>query len=894
MPSLLLSTKIQIPQVRLNSVRRPNLLTRLQQGLAQKLILISAPAGYGKTTLVCEWLSSCGQPYAWVSLDNRDNDPARFWSYFGTALQNVFTSIGEALPKFTLDDNSQLHETPITELINEIDKLGQSLIMVLDDYHLIENQSIHDGLSFLLDHAPAHFHLVIATRADPPLPLARLRARSELLEMRQSDLCFTTAEAADFLNHTMGLQISSEDVARITARTEGWIAGLQMAALSMQNTKDIPGFITTLTGGHHYIFDYLLEEVLERQSPEIRRFLLHTSILEQLTAPLCDAILINETVDESTTLLSDAILEQLEHTNLFIIALDNERRWYRYHALFDELLRNYLGQKYPEQIPILHTRASIWFEGQGLIADAIHHALMANSWERVIALISANIFALLEQNELNTVAKQLDRIAGEKSPARPWLRIGRAWLAAYTGNLDSVESILEAADSDLDRLDNPDDQQSLRGHSLTVRAFAAWVGGRHILAQQTAREALDYLGEADFMIRCLAATVLGLSSSNMPARARAFEQALVYSRKCNISHITFFARGCWAYDLVVQGRLSEALDFCKESLELAKSSKKHQPLPTLSYIHTTIALILWQRNDLNAALHHAREAVAVALQWGQADALHFAYTILGDTLFAVGAVDEAFTVLQQAWQVAHRTSKWFEEITLSQEVEWYVMQNKVESALQRMSIAQINIEDCINKRLSRLLDLSIAQVFLAQEKYDRALAILSVILERMAISEDTYHSVRVLAWQALAYHGLGDKKRALATLENAFTQAEAEGHVRSFFMANGSFTSLLHEARQAGIHPDYVDKLLTNLYRVDKVWAREADAGSGLIEPLSEREMDVLKLLGQNYPDKQIAESLFIAPETVHKHLKNIYEKLGVHRRSDAVTRARELGLLQV
>lgn len=316
MSSKLITTKLHIPQIRAACVPRPHLVLRLQQGLEQKLILISAPAGYGKTTLLCEWLVECGQTTAWVSVDKGDNDPSRFWAYVLAALRDACSSAGSILPEIQTNFDLSSNEILITELINELDKLSLPMILVLDDYHIIETQIIHDGLSFLLEHAPRHFHLVIATRADPPLPLARLRARSEMLELRQTDLSFTLKESAEFLNRTMGLRISPADAARITTRTEGWIAGLQIAALSMQRSDDISGFITAFTGSHHYIFDYLLEEILGRQSPDIRRFLLYTSILDQLSAPLCDALLEGESLRSSSL-----ILEELDHSNLFIVSL---------------------------------------------------------------------------------------------------------------------------------------------------------------------------------------------------------------------------------------------------------------------------------------------------------------------------------------------------------------------------------------------------------------------------------------------------------------------------------------------------------------------------------------------------------------------------------------------
>jgi LuxR family maltose regulon positive regulatory protein len=889
-PAQILSTKLSIPSLRSRLVSRPRLIEKLNQGLECGLILVSGPAGYGKSTLLSDWLSQVGLATAWLSLDDGDNDPARFWAYVIAALQGAFHSFGRTLPD-TLTVSNQPSDAVITQLINALDELSQPLILILDDYHYIVSQTIHEGILFLLEHAPAHFHLVIATRADPPLPLARLRARSDMLEMRQSDLRFTTLEAADFLNHSMGLQISSEDVARITARTEGWIAGLQMVALSMQNTADVSSFITALTGSHRYIFDYLLEEILERQSPEIRRFLLYTSILDQLTAPLCDA-LFRENTDGSPMRSSAVILEELERTNLFIIPLDHERRWYRYHSLFAELLRGYLQQTYADQIRILHTLASAWFEGQGLVADAIHHALMGGDWEGVVGLISANVFALLEQNELNTVARQLDNLASEKGFARPWLWIGRAWLAAYTGQLSTVDSRLDMTEAEISSLEDQEHQQTLRGHCAAIRAFAAWVAGKKDVAIQAAQEALDCLPETDRTIRCQSATVLGLSMKNMDARAQAFAQALDYARGSSVSHVVLFAHGCQAYLLVMQGRLREAHAACREAMELANSSNTRQPLPTLSHVYSTLSGILWEWNDLEAALHYAREAVALARRWGQADALHFAYTNLGEALFANGDVEDALNTLQQAWQIAHRTSAWFEEITVCQEIEWYLAQDNLEAALQRLRLAQLNIDETPKVYFSPLLALSFAQIFLARKEYAKALTEIDSILSALEKQKNIYFQVRVLAWQAKAYRALGQETPAFASLKKALMLAAPEGYMRSFLAAGNALISLLHQARAVRIAPNYVDKLLVFLNGEDKAAPPATGASSRLIEALSEREMDVLKLLAQGCSDKRIAEALVIARETVHKHLKNIYGKLEVHSRGEAVIRARELGLL--
>ena len=462
MPLQMLSTKLSIPPLRSRLVQRPRLIQKLNQGLECGFVLISAPAGYGKSTLLSTWLSRIEFSTSWLSLDDRDNDPSRFLVYLDAAFRGIDPSIDEAFEStlgFTQQPEVEAH---LTRLINHLDQVKDPFCLILDDYHVIQNQIIHHALSFLLEHRPAVLHLIIATRADPPLPLARLRAKSDMLELRQTDLRFTNQEAADFLNHTMGLKISSEDVARITKRTEGWIAGLQMAALSMQSTNDVSGFITAFTGSHHYVFDYLLEEILRRQSPEIHRFLLYTSILDQLTGPLCDALL--DADEESTpSRPSSVILEELEHANLFIIPLDHEQRWYRYHPLFSELLRGYLQKNNSAKIPVLHTRASSWFEGQGMISDAIRHSFAASDGERVVRLISANVFALLEQNELNSVARQLENLTNEHSGARPWLLVGRAWLAAYTGQLSSVEPILNMVETEIGELNSEVELQTLGG-----------------------------------------------------------------------------------------------------------------------------------------------------------------------------------------------------------------------------------------------------------------------------------------------------------------------------------------------------------------------------------------------------------------------------------------------
>jgi LuxR family maltose regulon positive regulatory protein len=832
---------------------------------------------------------------AWISLDDRDNDASRFLAYLSSALRSIDPSIDDVLNS-PISTNSQAEvEAFLTLVINHLALVKQPLYLILDDYHLIQNPAIHNAVNFLIENRPAILHLVISTRADPPLPLAKLRARSGMQELRMADLRFTVQEATGFLNNTMGLQVSPGDIARLNQRTEGWIAGLQMAALSMQNSDNISALINTITGSHHLIFDYLLEEILGKQSTEIQRFLLYTSLLEQLTAPLCDALLDGEQHPQPSR-PSASVLDELEHANLFIIPIDNEQRWYRYHPLFADLLRGYLQKKNPAQIHLLHSKASLWFEQQGLFPDAIRHSFAASDWERVVRLISTNIFALLEQNELNSVARQLESLTAEKNPARPWLLIGHGWLAAYTGQLILVEPILKQAESEISNLKSEEELQRLGGHIAAIRAYTNWIGDKREIASQAAQAALEWLPENEHLIRCQASTLLGLTQYDFNDRTKALEQALGYARQCSPSHVTIFAHGCWAWLLTMQGRLREAHAACFEAIQVANSSNAHQPLPTLSHVYTTLSDVLREWNDLEGALYYSKEAVDLARRWEQADALHFALDILGYAQFASGDIEAAFESLHQAWQVAHRTSAWFEEITITQEIEWHLSMNNLEAALHRLRLAKIDIDKpgkvSVDSFKSPLTCFSVTQVLLAQKKFSKAVDLTKSLMEVIEKKGIGHYLIRLNIWQALAYQGLNQNTNALESLRRALTLAAPEGYVRTFIQEGDALISLLHQASKVGILPDYIGKLLRAFKPSNKNHLLGLVMGHAMVEPLSEREMDVLRLLAQGCNDKKIAENLVIARETVHKHLKNIYGKLDVHSRTEAVARARQLSLL--
>ncbi len=891
----ILSTKLSVPPPRSRLVVRPRLVQKLNQGLECGIVLVSAPAGYGKSTLLSAWLRRLDLPAAWLSLDEDDNDPARFLAYLEAAFRTIDLAAPDASINGTDLSSPAGSEAALTPLINHLAGRTRHCCLVLDDYHVIQNQAIHALIGFLLQHRPACLVLVIATRADPPLPLARLRARSCLAELRLADLRFTPAEAAEFMVHTMGLTVADEDVARLTRRTEGWIAGLQIAALSMQDSADIPGFISSLSGSHHYIFDYLLEEILGRQTPEVQRFLLDTSILELLSAPLCDALFVGDETSAPPRPAS-MVLGELEHANLFILPMDQEQRWYRYHPLFAELLRGYLKKSDPARVAILHTRASAWLEAQGQFSEAIRHSLAAGDWEGVIRLISANIFALLEQNELNNVTRQIASLTGSASPARPWLLVGHAWLLAYTGQLSDVEPILKQIEAEIDSLKSELELQTLGGHIAAIRAYTYWIGDKRDISTRAAQAALDWLPESERLIRCQSATLLSLTSRDPDQSEMALKLALSYAREGRVSHVTIFAHGCWAYLLAMQGRLREAHAAALDAIQLAASSESHQPLPTLSHVYGTLCIVLTEWNDLEAAVRYGKDAVELARRWEQVDALHFALDTLGYALFAAGDVEAAFETMHQAWKVAARTSVWFEQITVAQEADWYLALGDVEAAERRLSQAQVKITDPLQLPLGSfktlLIAMTITQIYLARAAYAHALQLTARLAQEMEQRKVSHYLVRLLLWQARAHLGMGQEDLALIPLNRALALAMPEGYLRTFIREGAPLVPLLEQALQIGIYPEYISRLLAAMGADSERLASRPAAVTRLVEPISPREMEVLKLLEQGCTDKKIAESLVIARETVHKHLKNIYGKLDVHNRTEAISRARELHLL--
>jgi LuxR family maltose regulon positive regulatory protein len=919
MATPLLQTKLYIPPVRPGSVSRPRLIERLNKGvrLNQRLILISAPAGFGKTTLLGEWVASSERPVAWLSLDEGDNDPARFLAYLVAAFQTIEEGIGEgALGALQSPQPSPMQEL-LTALINQINAIPRSFVFVLDDYHLITAQPVHDALAFLLDHLPGNMHLVIATRADPPLPIARLRGRGQLTELRQTDLRFTLGEAAEFLNQVMRLELSADDAAALASRTEGWIAGLQMAAVSMRGREDVGSFVHAFTGSNRYILDYLIEEVLQRQPDGIQTFLLQTSILDRLTGPLCDAVVgISESADQriSDSLArpladSQAVLEYLERANLFVVPLDDRREWYRYHRLFAGLLRQRLHQAQPDLVPILHGRASAWCEQNGLMAEAIDHALSAGDFELATHLVEQAAETAMMHSEVATFLSWTDRLPDELVRTRPSLCLFHAWALLLSGRpMDAVEARLQDAVK-------ADTAASVSGEVTVFRAlFAAYQGNTRQSAELSQR-ALELLPEDSSFFRSLVAGYLGLNYlyvGDVAAATQAFSEAIRIAQQVGNLTIAVLARCHLAELAMLQGQLHEARAGYEQALELATDAGgRQQPIGGLALIG--IGRLLREWNNLEAATRYLLEGIELIRKWGEVGAIS-GYAGLARVKQAQGDTEGVREAIQTAQQLAAKFDAMdVDDLSVAmQRTRLWVMQGDVEAALRwiegRGLDKELNLGELESKASSASLSLletleysTLAWVRIAQGQPDEALVVLRSLLRAAETAGWTGLVIEILTLQALAHQRQGDAAQALTPLEHALSLAEPEGYVRIFLDKGEAMGELLQQAAARGIAMDYVAELLAALGSETKDERRMTELppsssvirpSSSLVEPLSERELEVLRLLTTHLSSTEMAEELVLSVNTVRSHIKNIYGKLNVHRRMDAIQRARELGLL--
>lgn len=924
MTDTLIATKLHIPPTRLTLVRRQRLVERIHEGFHRKLTLISAPAGFGKTTLVTSSVAKTEMLVAWLSLDKNDNQEGRFLNYLIAALQSVDSKIGIGAAQLMSGMQPALSESILTTLINDLDTAGRDIILVLDDYQFISSQAVHEGVAFLLEHIPNTLHLLIATRSDPLLPLARLRARDQMVELRAADLRFTESEAIQFLNDIMDLELKADWITMLEKRTEGWIAGLQMAALSMQNRDDVLGFIEGFSGTNRYILDYLLEDVLARQSPEIQRFLLHTSILERLTAPLCDAVMVNGKEPENeeyegviysgVAVINSSVstLEYLEKANLFLVPLDDERIWYRYHHLFADLLRAQLQRSLnAEGIAKLHVRAAGWYEQDGSILDAIHHAALASEPEMVERFIEQNYMELVSRGEMSGMRYWIGDLSRELIYSRPWLCIYEAYSHSWFGELDDAAILLEETENRIRSETATPDIQALRGHLVYVKSRVTAMRGNIHQAIEYCLESRKLIPADNLALQLDTRITLGYEYflSGDYAKASQNLNKVIQIGKTVGAVINTVAASCVMARLYAnQGLMHKAYEIYQTTAQSIPDQGNHH-LGARSLVEIGIADLLCEWNDLDAALVHMDKGLTLISKWDKADDLVLAYITLARIHLAQANIRDATESLKKAAHLV-RTRGVFSEarhIVEYTQVKLWLVQGDLQAAIRWAASQEerLNADDLLGFE-NELIHISQARVLNAKNELEETIHLLSRLEKNAQSGERNGSLIEIMLLKALVLQKMGDTKKAAIILTKSLTLAEPEGYARIFLdegqPARKLFTQWL-EHTSSGPLRDYVIRLLSQFDVELQIFktTQEKDSPTGdllprigktLVESLSPRELEVLHLMALGLTNKKIAEQLIVAPGTIKAHAASIYRKLDVANRTEAVARARQLDIL--
>jgi LuxR family maltose regulon positive regulatory protein len=893
-PQTLVTTKLRAPRTRPNLVERPRLHEALVRAEDRKLTLVSAPAGFGKTTLLVEWLmerSREERSVVWVSLDESDNDPARFLSYLVGALQNLEEGIREGVLASLRSPELPPIETVVGALINELAGAEREVTVFLDDYHLIDNRLVHEAVSFFLERMPENVSLVIATRTDPPLSLSKLRARDQVTEIKAADLRFTTDEAAAFVKDVMELSLSTEDIAALEEATEGWVAALQLAAISMRDREDASAFVESFSGSNRHVLDFLAEEVLERQPEGVREFLLSTSVLERMSVPLCDALTGRDDGQE--------MLERLERENLFVIPLDDERRWYRYHHLFSDFLRGRLMRERPESAGELHLRASGWYECNGHLAEAIGHALSAPDYDLAARLIEEGVEGAVERGEGTTALRWLEALPTEAKRRRPRLFVEHAVALVITGRPDDAEPLLKEAERAAEAADEKD-RRFLLGFASTVRSWRARLQGNAPEAVELARRALSLLPDGETPVRNYAAVRLGdalRTIGDLAAAGEAYAEAAEIDRAAGHTYGRLAGMVMHARVRAEQGRLREADEAYRRALRLL-TEEGFELSPAAGVVHIGMADLRYERNDLDGAERELERGVELAERTGDVSTLVWAYVTSSQVKRARGIEEGALERARQAERVARDSGADLQiAIALAWMTRLYLARGDLTEAVafEQERAANADVAADAARVVDRLIS---ARLLHTQGRHRETLALLEELGETAEAAGRTGDLIEILALQALALWAGGKKERAVSILAGALALAEPEGYVRTFVDEEAPMGDLLSatlEARQRGrldaagrISVSYIARLLAAV-------AQEATAPATderLPEPLSERELEVLALIAAGNSNQEIAAKLFVSRGTVKTHIYHLYRKLGARSRTQAIARAREIGLL--
>ena len=890
----LLTTKLYIPQIHEDLVPRPQLYQRLDASMSRKLTLVSAPTGFGKSTLVTSWLADRDQSAAWLSLDPGDNDPVRFWSYLVGAIQSLHPQIGVEARQIIAA--SQLRSTEIVaiSLLNDISQLAADLLLVLDDYHIIETGQVHESLSYILEHQPPNLHIILITRVDPSISLARLRVHRQLIEIRAEDLQFSFEEASTLFNEKMGLSLKPGQIEALNTHTESWVVGLQLAALSLKGQPSYDRFIEQFTGGHQFILDYLTEEVLDTLPENQREFLLHTSILERFCGDLCQAVVGDPSSAETLT--------EIRKQNLFLIPLDNQGQWFRYQHLFAEVLNALLRRDHPDKISALHLKAAAWFDHDGYADEAVDHALRSGDMDRARELVLKYWMAVLHRGEVATLLRWLDALPESKNGSDAFVPLARCWALFLGWQNRAIEPHLEQANLAYQHLltdGSLNDAQldEIAAQLAMMRSVLARERGEHDRSVAYAEEAAGYIPQE---------MVEGIGTAwNMLAAARAgagdFDGAIqAYQRGNSLVYEEgnlVAAYGCiygQSMYMLIQGRLTEAEALCRSAIDRAER-EGHGEFPAAGSLYITMARIELERNRLDEAVANLNTGLRIARPGGFIEAertgryIHSqlaalqgdraaAVNILKDLERIVTAMDEPYVIGELSWQWA----------------AFYLKTGDLQAAREKLQILDEKIALTRHANLLLWRAWLFPRLLVAEGYYQEALVALEESISRARAANSQGELVHLLALQALVLDALGEKLPARAALLEGLELGAPENYIWRWLDAGPELGPLLRDMSADGEIPQaflpYLDALLDACRTVygEQLKNRPQD----LPDPLTPREMEILRLICQGYSNPQIASELVVTLNTVKKHTSNIYGKLGVSSRTQAIARVHDLGLI--
>jgi len=924
MKDSLLSTKLFIPPTRTNLVNRHRLIERLDAGLDNKLTLISAPAGFGKTTLISNWINTLdartaeqgAQRFehvraAWVSIDERDNDPTLFWHYIIAALQTILPKFGENVQTMLNSATTFSHEVVVTILINEFVEVHQNdgastkFLIILDDYHLITNQIIHDSLNFMLDHLPPFLQLVITTRADPPLKLSYRHGRLEVNQIRAADLSFSSDESAEYLNEQIGLDLSFNDIEALENRTEGWIAGLQLAALSLQEQADKHKFVLDFTGDDRYIADYLIDEVLQKQPPHIQEFLMKTSVLNQLCGPLCEVLTGQDQ--------SQSILNQLERYNLFLSPLDNRREWYRYHSLFADLLRQRLRKsRNEEQISKLHILASEWYVNWGEIIEAVDHAILGKAHSQAAQLIEQQSEEIFKQFKLNTLVKWIQVLPQNILESRPILCMIYAWALLALGQLRETEDCLQVIENTIGSSTRDVSSQTLeildadtRGallEILTVRSVIA-INRFDIPTTLKLCQIIEpWLVDNDqphfynpaFSLRTVVLFNLGLAfefSGDSNAAEAAFQEAATLSIEQKNIHILPMAISHLGQLQVLQGSLYQADNTYRQALKSgAQITGKHSPVAGIAEIGLGILYYEW--NELEKSHQHFIAGIELGKQWNNSEILLAGHFGLARLDLTQGNFARAFALLKELETIlSDNQAQMLLPAVHAFRARLWIYQGNLTDANRWLQSANLQLDGTLTY-LQESDYITYARFLIAGQQWDDADRLISHLIEFADSGNRNTRIIELLILQSLVQQGQGQSRRAEETLARALKIAEPEGYIRTFLDEGPALVALLYPLVADATSSAYTREIL-RAFRMQEIESQEIeDSQSDLIEPLSDREIEVLQCLAEGLSNREIALKLTVSLSTIKTHTRNIYGKLGVNSRTQAIAQAKIWGLI--